>query len=95
MSQPYTPPPTTVSYLVRINSGEWTEYKTAANCSKFVADNICYGNSAYVEFKNATNVVLVRWNFNGRIDEWLRQLGHTGGFWCGESESGAHYRLTE
>jgi len=95
MSQPYTPPPPTVTYRVRIGSEEWIEHKTPTKSSKYVADNIRAGYSAQVVFGNAVDPALVRENFNARIGEWLEQLGHSGGFWCEPSESGASYRLTE
>lgn len=95
MSQPYTPPPPTVSYRVRINSGEWTEYQTSANASKFVADNIYSGRDAEVEFVYAESFQTVLNNFNKRIDDWLRQLNHTDGFYCEPNQLGAAYRLYE
>jgi hypothetical protein len=95
MSMPLTQPPATVTYRVRINSEEWKEYKTPVNSSKFVADNIKYGNEALVEFRNAANVRTVLNNFNKRIDGWLRQVGHTAGFACEPSEAGIIYRLTD
>lgn len=95
MSMPFTQPPETVTYRVRINSEDWEEYKTPVNSSKFVADNIKSGNEALVEFRNAASVQTVLNNFNKRIDGWLRQLGHTAGFVCEPTEAGIIYRLTE
>jgi hypothetical protein len=95
VSQPYTPPPPTVSYRVSIGSEEWIEYKTPVNSSKYVADNIYAGYSAQVVFENAANLALVRDNFNKRIDDWLKQLGHSAGFFCEPTQLGASYRLTE
>lgn len=93
MSMPFTQPPTTVTYRVRINSEDWEEYKTPVNSSKFVADNIKYGNEALVEFRNAASPQVVLNNFNKRVDKWLRQLGHTAGFVCTPTAFGIIYRL--
>lgn len=95
MSMPFTPPPATVTYRVRINSEDWEEYKTPVNSSKFVADNIKYGNEALVEFRNAASVQVVLNNFNKRIDAWLRQLGHTSGFVWTPTGHGIVYRLSD
>jgi hypothetical protein len=93
MSVPYTPPPATVTYIVRINSEEPNEYKTPANASKYVAENIFVGHWAAVEFKNAADIKQVRENFNARMETWFRQVGHTEGFWCLPTAIGANYRL--
>ena len=90
---PFTPPPPTVTYRVRINSEDWEEYGTPVNSSKYVADNIACGHQALVEFRNAKSVQLVRANFNKRVDGWLRQVGHTSGFVVEPNETGAYYRL--
>ncbi|HET9365539.1 MAG TPA: hypothetical protein VFP71_11085, partial [Candidatus Angelobacter sp.] len=90
MSLPYTPPPRTLTYRVRINLGEWTEYQTPVKASKFVADNIYTGRDVEVMFVNAVNPQTVLSNFNKRIDEWLRQLGHKGSFSCEPNQSGAY-----
>lgn len=95
MSIPFTQPPATVIYLVRINSEEWEEYKTPVNSSKLVADNIKFGNEALVEFRNAASPQVVLNNFNKRVDEWLRQLGHTAGFVWAPTELGIVYRLAD
>jgi len=95
MSQPYTPPPPTVTYRVRINLGQWTEYQAPAKASKFVADNVHAGNDAEVVIVNAVSIQTVVSNFNKRIDDWLRQLGHKDGFYCEPNQFGAHYRLYE
>lgn len=92
---PYTPPPATVSYRVRINLNDWNEYLSAPRASKFVADNIKYGHHAEVVFVNAQSIQIVRSNFNDKIDEWLRQLDHTDGFHWEPTDLGAHYRLTK
>jgi hypothetical protein len=94
VAQPFTPPPPTVTYLVRINAEEWTEYPTPVNSSKFIADNIAYGHSAEVKFQNAVDLELVRENFNKRISAWLRQSGKNGEFHWEPTDSGARYSLT-
>jgi hypothetical protein len=95
MSQPYTPPPPTVIYCVQINSEEPFQYQTPINSSKYVADNIYVGNLAQVIFENANSIEMVRKKFNERIEGWLRQVGHTAGFWCEPTATGANYRLSE
>jgi hypothetical protein len=95
MSLPFTPPPATVIYHVSINGGEETEFLSPAKASKFVADNIFYGNDAHVRFENAIDVQTVRADFEKRINEWLIQLGHRDGFWCEPTPTGVHYRLRE
>jgi hypothetical protein len=95
MSQPYTPPPPSVIYHVQINSEEPVQYQTPINSSKYVADNICVGYSAQVTFENANSIEMVRKKFNKRIEDWLRQVGHTAGFCCEPTATGANYRLTE
>jgi len=95
MSQPYTPPPATVSYHVQIGSGEWAEYLEPVRPSKFVADNIYAGFEAHVVFRNDMDLNLVRSNFNDRINGLLRQLRHTEGFFCAPPREGATYRLYE
>jgi hypothetical protein len=95
MSQPYTPPPPTVTYRVRINSGEWADYPTPINASKFVADNIYSGNDAEVVIVNVVSLQTVLKNFNKHMDDWLRQLGHKGAFYCEPNQFGANYRLYE
>jgi hypothetical protein len=68
MFVPSTPLASTVIYIVRINSEEPNEYKTPANASKYVAENIFVGHWAVVEFKNAADVKQVRENFNARME---------------------------
>jgi hypothetical protein len=91
MSAPFTQPPATVTYIVRIGSGEWAEYKTPVKSSKFVADNIYAGYEATVVFKDAVSVETVRDNFNARISAWLRELGHNGEFHAEPTTDGAFY----
>ena len=95
MNQPFTPPPATVTYLVRINLGDWREYETPVNSSKIVSENLVAGNRAEVEFRNATDLNLVRYKFSNRIEDWLRQFGNNAKLECELVEFGAHYRLTE
>jgi hypothetical protein len=95
MSQPFTPPPETVSYRVRINAEEWMEFQTAVKASRFVADNILCGNDALVEFQNAKSFAMVRENFKERIEQRLIELNHTQSFWCEDNATGAHFRLSE
>lgn len=93
MSLPHTPPTPTVTYRVRINSGEWTEFQTPAEASRFVAHNIYTGRGAEVVFMNAISLPTVLNDFNKLIDEWLRQLDHKDGFYCEPNHLGADYRL--
>jgi hypothetical protein len=88
---PYTPPPPTVSYIVRINGEEAEHHITAAKASKLVADNLAVGYPSQVLFQDATSVETVRDNFNRRIDGWLLQVHHTSGFHCQPTASGAIY----
>jgi len=81
------------AYVVRINSEEPAEYTSLAKSSKFVADNIFAGNSARVEFRNASELVLD--NFNQQIHVWLSQLGRVERFWSEPNGLGTTYRLTE
>ena len=71
------------------------EFQTAVKASRFVADNILYGNDALVEFQNATSLEIVRENFKERIEQRLKELGHTQSFWCEDNDAGAHFRLSE
>lgn len=95
MSQPYTPPPSTVIYRVRINSGEWTDYQTPVKASRFVADNIFTRRDAEVLFMNAASPLTVLDHFNKRIADRLRELGHMDDFHFELIDGGAYYRLTE
>jgi hypothetical protein len=99
MSQPYTEPPPTVVYRVRINSNEWEEFKTPLKAARRVADNIFHDRdySAQVEFQNAVDPALVRDNFKKRIVDRLREFGHKEGFFCEDDDEtgGFHCRLEE
>jgi hypothetical protein len=95
MDHPFTPLPATEASMVQINSGEWNEYITPVNSSKFVADIIFPGNWAQVEFKNATDLKLVRENFGSHINNWLAQLRYRNRCYDEPIDFRAYYRLTD
>jgi hypothetical protein len=96
MSQPFTEPPKTVSYRVRINSEEWQEFKTAVKAARLVTDNIVVEKdwSAQVEFLDATDLAVVRENFKRRVSERLEELKLVGKVWheVDDETGGLHFR---
>ena len=98
MPQPFTKPPETVAYRVRVNANEWQEFKTPVKAARFVADNIAYNQdwTAQVLFLNATNINLVRENFKKRISERLGELKLVGKVYCeDDKETGGLYLRQE
>lgn len=96
MSQPFTKPPETVVYRVRINANEWQEFKTPVKAARFVTDNIVYDQDwiAQVVFLNATDIDLVRENFKKRISKRLEELKLVDKVYCDvdEETGGLHLR---
>ena len=92
MPLPYHDPRSVTTYVVSINAAESVEYSTPVDASKFVADSIYAGKSAEVVFSNAADLQSVRQNFNLRVDDCLRLLGHNSGFGYEPNALGAKYR---
>jgi hypothetical protein len=89
----YTPPPNTVSYIVRINLGEPNVHLNPVTAARSVAHNILAGRDADVEFKDAVDIEQVREKFQSRIADAMKELDQIGEFWCEPAGVYWHYRL--
>ncbi len=92
MPLPYSEPRRTITYVININSDESIQYTSAVEAAKVVADNVFAGNSAAVAFEHVSELQTVRQNFNIRVDDALRKLGHNTGFGYESGAFGANYR---